>query len=652
MKYLLFQFLLILILFNPAAAALVEADSLPVYELGTIVIYGEKTDDIRAASIQNIQARQIRQRDIRNIQDALAFSPGIYFSTTTKNESTFRLRGFEQRQISVFLDGIPISVPFDGVIDLSQFSGDNLENVRISRGNSSILYGANSLGGSVNIISNPAAEQTRLSLRSEASNFNRLFSNASVSTYFQKLYFNASFTYDKSGPFKISENAPKMLNQSNMTRDNSSYEKKSFSFKMRYEKNKAHQFGIQFHTVLNKYNVPPNASVFRPRYWRFPEWNKYVISLNSRNIITKDLMLRTILYFDNYVNRLQSFDDDSYSTQDMRYAFNSYYDDYSLGFALYPEFNLFNFGITEAVINYKQDVHREKAAASDPYQEFTAGSLVFGIEQNVNLSAKLQLLLGADLNYLQAIKAPETEPRDPILLYNGQIVFQTKYSAKITGHLSTGQKSRFPTLKELYSERLGRNIANPELQHETAWNTEAGIKMNFWGMNFQGAIFYNQLTNLIANKQLGDGIQQLQNIGKAEISGFEAAASYFTDNWILQSNFTFLRAVNLSKDRINTHLEYRPSARFNFFCEYKINKKMGVTLESSYTEGQFYQNPDSGIWESLNDFGLLNARFSYQMFEQFNVYLRANNLSDRFYFSEFGIPMAGRELIVGFRLNI
>ena len=95
--------------------------------------------------------------------------------------------------------------------------------------------------------------------------------------------------------------------------------------------------GMQFHRVENQFHVPPNASVSRPRFWRFPYWNKHVYSLNSRHVFMDYFILRTVTYFDGYRNKLRSFDDETYSSQERGYAFDSYYDDYSYGIMAYPQ---------------------------------------------------------------------------------------------------------------------------------------------------------------------------------------------------------------------------------------------------------------------------------------------------------------------------
>jgi iron complex outermembrane recepter protein len=144
---------------GPAAAqGDVEADTTrvqPVYTLGEIVVLGTRNAVTRAATVHEVGRVRIDELAIRSPRDAMEHMPGVYFSRNSRNENSFRLRGFDQRQVSVFLDGVPVSLAYDGLVDISQFVGSDLERVQVSHGFSSLLHGANSLGGSVTLHTRP-----------------------------------------------------------------------------------------------------------------------------------------------------------------------------------------------------------------------------------------------------------------------------------------------------------------------------------------------------------------------------------------------------------------------------------------------------------------------------------------------------------------
>ena len=71
----------------------------------------------------------------------------------------FSVRGFNQRYVPVFFDGIPIYVPYDGYIDTGKLPTANLSEITLTKGNSSVLYGPNAMGGVVNILSKKTPEK-------------------------------------------------------------------------------------------------------------------------------------------------------------------------------------------------------------------------------------------------------------------------------------------------------------------------------------------------------------------------------------------------------------------------------------------------------------------------------------------------------------
>ena len=57
------------------------------------------------------------------------------------------VRGFDSRQVPLFIDGIPVYVPYDGYVDFNRFSTADLAAIQVAKGFSSMAYGPNTLGG-------------------------------------------------------------------------------------------------------------------------------------------------------------------------------------------------------------------------------------------------------------------------------------------------------------------------------------------------------------------------------------------------------------------------------------------------------------------------------------------------------------------------
>ncbi|MEO6951297.1 MAG: TonB-dependent receptor [Polyangia bacterium] len=68
------------------------------------------------------------------------------------------LRGSEESEVAVFLDGVPLSRAASGAIDLSEIPADGLERIEIYRGAPPIQLGAEAVGGVINLVSRRATK--------------------------------------------------------------------------------------------------------------------------------------------------------------------------------------------------------------------------------------------------------------------------------------------------------------------------------------------------------------------------------------------------------------------------------------------------------------------------------------------------------------
>ena len=208
-----------------------QNDSIPEYQLNEIVVLADRLPAVGTFSIFEITLIEIRKLNVRNAHEALRQVPGLYFSRSSKNEVIFKIRGFEQRQVSVYLDVVPISIPYDGVVDLSQLAGDHFESIRITKGVFSLLNGANNLGGTVHIITALPEKQFPYKWRTEGAIHGKIFKNILLAGSVQKLKYSTSMALDRAPEFSLPEGAPVMLNEDGGKRNNSSYRKNSFHLK-------------------------------------------------------------------------------------------------------------------------------------------------------------------------------------------------------------------------------------------------------------------------------------------------------------------------------------------------------------------------------------------------------------------------------------
>ena len=102
-----------------------------------------------------IDQTQIANLNLANAAQALDYLPGVSIQhlSANRNEAGIMVRGFSSRgQVPLYIDGIPISVPYDGYVDFNRYLTSDIGEIQVARGYSSPLLGPNALGGSINMV--------------------------------------------------------------------------------------------------------------------------------------------------------------------------------------------------------------------------------------------------------------------------------------------------------------------------------------------------------------------------------------------------------------------------------------------------------------------------------------------------------------------
>lgn len=127
------------------------------------------------ASMAVVTREQIEQRGADNLFEALRGEVGISLQARPiSGRKAINLRGMDSRHTLVLVDGKRIGAS-DGVIGHSDYqydwiAVDDVERIEVIRGPMSVLYGAEALGGVVNVITRaPDAERWRLGAMAEGS---------------------------------------------------------------------------------------------------------------------------------------------------------------------------------------------------------------------------------------------------------------------------------------------------------------------------------------------------------------------------------------------------------------------------------------------------------------------------------------------------
>lgn len=153
----------LLVVSVPVAAQ--TTDSADTTALGDVVVTATRTaQSIRdvPAAVTVVSREAIEKSPASTVDQLLQGVPGVYAarmdpSSPNRIAQTYT-RGLPgNSRTLVMVDGLPMNVLYDGQVDWSQLVTSDVERVEVVRGASSGLYGANAMGGVINIISRAPA---------------------------------------------------------------------------------------------------------------------------------------------------------------------------------------------------------------------------------------------------------------------------------------------------------------------------------------------------------------------------------------------------------------------------------------------------------------------------------------------------------------
>ena len=129
-------------------------ESMPTEELLPEVFVtatrNEQAIDSVNASVQAIGRKEIQRFSGRSISEVLQFATGVSIRDTGSS-SGVSVRGFDAAQTLVLVDGLKRTEKYVGT-NLNNIQLEDIERIEIVRGPMSALYGADALGGVINII--------------------------------------------------------------------------------------------------------------------------------------------------------------------------------------------------------------------------------------------------------------------------------------------------------------------------------------------------------------------------------------------------------------------------------------------------------------------------------------------------------------------
>ena len=592
-----------------------------------------------------------------DVGDILRTQAGVHVrSYNPGGVATASLRGAQSSQVLVVRDGVPINDAFNGLTDLSRLMLGGIERIEIVRGPTSHLYGANALGGVINLITREPEQRRDLTVAYGRFNTQQYQIHAGQGSREKGAMVSA--VVNKSGGWRGNDD---FLHRSVLGRVNTTIGKVQVSVLAGYDDSEVGVPGPKPDSAVTHGNNDVTSLFDRQKTNSL--YGLLSIESNLGNDYSLQLRLRpersTTVYENKYddFNGLTNLGHNQYTAQNLRLSgqVEKRMDTNHLlaGFDVIQERGFAEQRTTFEATGEESTVKWSPATHSSAlWSEY--------IWRRTNLVA----VFGARLDY-HSTYGWHTSPSLGIILHLGAN----------TVRFSAGEAYRAPSFNDLFWPNAG----NPGLKSETGIAYEIGLEHSIsQAIRGNVAVFRRDVDDMIAWAPTGlNGLWRPSNINRYLLNGAEAQLIAQKEVFDARLSYTYLdgRQTNLevvfsdwmTGDQRLEHIErpatFIPTHNLGFNLTYtsaffKINLNGETRSEIVNYYSDEYTNPAaevSMIEKKLPARTVMNVRVSWRLWKV-EPFLEVRNLLNTSYCEQFGselvdgdYPMPGRTFGIGLR---
>lgn len=571
-------------------------------------------------SVEIIDEQEITASQSENLAGIIKNIAGIEITEygSAGDIRAISIRGSSPEQVLILIDGIVANDPQTGKIDLGLIPADIIEKIEIYRGPASALYGANALGGVINIITKKGLEAEEGRVKISYGSYNT-----------QKYQLSYQDRGDDVDYYYISGQYYK----TDGDRENSQLDKISFMGKMstKIDQQTVLDLAVRYHDY--KRGLP--GSIDYPT--ANAQQNDSNFNINAKwqkKEEEKDINISAWydfhrVYFDN-PGEWGHTGPSIHKTQVAGIALDNTLYDFSFGSK--------NDSNNNHTLTWGTELRQNRVSSTDIGKQHDLNGAVFiqDVWQTTILE-KLSVTAGLRYDHNQTFGG-QLNPR-------AGIVYQLQDDISL--HASIGRAYRAPTFDDLYWPNDGYVVGNPDLLPETAWAYEAGLRfVNEKGDKQAGLTVFRKNTSQLINWAAdSEGLWWPSNISSARTDGLEIIAeNKFDENFTGDVNYTYLNVIDLA-----TGTQLKPNHKIGFGLTYfnqfgDNNDDFTVNLEGYMVAGR----PDN-----LDNYYLFDTNISRDFTlkedkkQKIRLSFSIKNIFDQTPELVAGYPLQGRTFLLG-----
>jgi vitamin B12 transporter len=611
---------------NPASAADSNALAEPV-ALPTVIVTPTRLPTPESevgSSITVITEEEIQRKQERTLPDALKDVPGLNVVQTGGPGGTTSvfIRGANSNQTKVFIDGIDATDPATGTFNFEHVLTWDIERVEVVRGPQSGLYGADAIGGVINIITKKGSGPGQFAGSLEGGSFGTFNQNARVSAATERYNFYFDFAHFHSSDTPVT---PSDLVPPGRSVQGDTYDNKTFSG--RFAANLTDNFDIGVVTRYIDTSLRFTGDDFQgPESLKSTENDEQLFTRGTAHLVSFDGVLDQTVGLAYTKFNQRDFDPNPPAAVPSFFNGDRVKADWQGNIKL----------MEGQVLTFRAEHQRDEI--STPIAEITDDAGMVQLQSSIG--ERFFNAVSVRYDSYDTFGAKPTFRIAPALLI-------PETGSKLKGSVGTGFKA--PTLAELFQNFPSFNFfGNPNLKPENSIGYDAGFEQTALEkrVQFGATYFHNDIDNLITINDTGTSFQ---NVGKATTYGVESFLAYAPwEPLTVRADYTFLIAKN---DILDQELLRRPKHKASLNAAWHVTEAAVLSATLLYV-GPWFDVNRAGTISGVpaNGYTLVNLAGSYDLGNGLTAYARIDNLFDRHYQDPIGFLRPGLGVFAGLRV--
>lgn len=648
----------------------VQTPDRPVFTVPELVVIGARPEATPAGvGAVAVTPDSLALSAAPTLEEVLREMPHLHVRTNSRGEAEISTRGSDSRQVAVLVDGVPLTLAWDSRADASVIPSSAPQELTFTRGLSSMLHGPNVLGGVVEVKVGSAAGAPVARARDARLGLDGAGGAAFSARVTEPLVTAGGSAVVRAGlgwrdtpgqalarglvertggpdGLRLNTDAHAVDAFLSARRDGEGGGWVSFSgFGTRGRRGIAAELGV------------PDANT---RFWRYPRVERGVTvvtagtgerdsPLGGRGDLEASFGLDTgrtdiDAFADAAYDSIIAFEDGRDRTLTMRLL-----GDQTLGRRadLRGAFTLVSVRHDEAVpdgaFRYRQRLWS------------LGGETIVRVLDPGARPRFLKVSAGGAWDGAQTPESGGREPLGSLDSWGGRLGLSAGLDDGTTQlHAGVSRRSRFPSLRELYSGALNRFAPNPGLLPERLVAWEAGVTARAGRGEVQAVLFRNRLQDAVVRVRLPEPDNRFQRINRDRLdaTGLELMASQDLGRLSASAHLT-LQSVELTDPAAGTgrRPENLPEASGGLGLRARLPGGWTARLDAAWTGAQFAIDPATGQDSRLAPSLRCDLGVSRALGRHLEATATLTNIGDTVCLDQVGLPQPGRTLAVLIQLR-